>query len=92
MVYTWTAGTPLSLVSNTLAQVYLDPDVLVFRNPLPHLLDLDADVAVPEERCAVPRDKAPLPVGTSFSAYTSILWAEATPRAVSRDPSICGKL
>ena len=42
------------------AALWLDIDSIVFRNPLPHLLSLGADLALPDARCvARPDDAAP---------------------------------
>ena len=41
------------------AALWLDIDSIVFRNPLPHLLALDADLALPDARCASRDDRSP---------------------------------
>lgn len=41
------------------AALWLDIDSIVFRNPLTHLLALDADLALPDARCASRDDRSP---------------------------------
>lgn len=41
------------------AALWLDIDSVVFRNPLPHLLTLNADLALPDAACSMRDDHTP---------------------------------
>lgn len=60
----------------------MDLDVVAHRNPLPYLIGLSADVAVPNSRCADTHDDTPLRVGVPLQQDTGLLYADANPRAL----------
>ena len=60
----------------------MDLDVVPYRNPLPYLIGLSADVAVPNSACAATNDAEPLRVGERLEQDTGLLYADANPRAL----------
>ncbi|KAK9826435.1 hypothetical protein WJX81_005445 [Elliptochloris bilobata] len=70
------------------AALWLDIDSVVFRNPLPHLLALDADLALPDAGCVSRDDRPPAQrpgaPGASVELHqaSGLVWAAANVRAV----------
>ena len=60
----------------------MDLDVVPYRNPLPYLIGLSADVAVPNSACAATNDAEPLRAGQRLEQDTGLLYADANPRAL----------
>lgn len=60
----------------------MDLDVVAVRNPLPYLIGLSADVAVPNSHCADTQDEAPLRAGARLEQDTGLLYADANARAL----------
>ncbi|KAK9835027.1 hypothetical protein WJX81_005124 [Elliptochloris bilobata] len=76
----------LELVLNVMTLGYsvlwMDLDVVAYRNPLPYLIGLSVDVAVPNSRCADTHDEVPLSAGAPLEQDTGLLYADANPRAL----------
>jgi hypothetical protein len=69
------------------AALWLDIDSIVFRNPLPHLLALGADLALPDARCvARPDDAAPAERPAPRGAGVSLDQASGARPAAARPP------
>ena len=67
---------------NTRPSRRMDLDVVAVRNPLPYLIGLSADVAVPNSRCADTHDETPLRAGARLEQDTGLLYADANARAL----------
>ncbi|EIE22961.1 hypothetical protein COCSUDRAFT_41969 [Coccomyxa subellipsoidea C-169] len=76
----------LELILNILtlgySVLYVDVDHVFYRNPMHHLLSLQADIGLPDNHCELTNDNTTATKDSKFDQDSSLIFAHSGPRAV----------